>query len=384
MKINKKIISKIEGEAVLKIQGKEKIEFVEIEFWQNNGIEEYLKNRHFLDALVVNPRVCGICGHSHLFATAKVIEKVFDVKISSKAKIFREITTSLEIVQNHIKWFYMTLFPTIIKDKKYIFKAVKFASEISKAIAVLAGQFPHNSYIVPGGVTCDPTYVEIIKLENILKKIKEDYMKEIMDEELFSCDLNLFFENLPKDIGKSLNRFLVLGNNAFFEANGTVEKVEEEKGFFKNAFYKGEFYEVGSLARSIVREDKIIKKIYKEYKDGIYTRVVSRLYEALLLLKYVNLIIKKVDLREKSFEKPSIKDGKAKIAVEAPRGSLIHEIEIKNEKISFYNIIVPTQFNLGSSKKRFSPAQEALIGEDLKYTDVIFKCFDVCAVCMSH
>ncbi len=386
MKINKKIINKIEGEATLKITGEEKIENVEIEFWHYHGIEKYLLNRNFMDALVINPRICGICGHSHLYATVNVIEKVFNAKISNKAKILREITSFLEIVENHIKWFYITLFPTQIKDKKYIFKAVKFASNISKAIAIIAGQFPHNSYMIPGGVTCDITYVELTKLKNLIKKIKDEYIEEIMDLNLYSKDLNLFFENLPKEIGKSVNRFLVLGKSSFFKKNGDIEKVKEEKNssLSKNALYDNEFYEVGPLARAIVNENAKIKKVYNEFEDSIYTRIIARMYEGLILLEYVEELLNKIDLCEPSFIKPKVKDGKAKISVEAPRGSLIHEIEIKDEKISFYNIIVPTQFNLASSNIKPSPAQAALLNEEKKFLEPIFKCFDICAVCMSH
>ncbi|GAB6074627.1 nickel-dependent hydrogenase large subunit [Nautilia lithotrophica] len=387
MKINKKIINKIEGEATLKIHGDKKIEFAEIEFWQFHGIEEYLKGRHFMDALVINPRVCGICGHSHLYATVKVIEKVFNAKISKKAEIFREVTTLLEIVENHIKWFYITIYPTQIKDKEYLFKAVKFSSKISKAIAILAGQFPHNSYMVPGGVTCDPTYMEIMRLKDLIKEIKEEYIKEIMDENLQSEDLKNFFENLPKDIGKSLNRFLVLGESNIYKTNGNYLDVKEErsKSLSKNALYKDEFYEVGPLARMIVNNNDNIKKIYNIYGDSIYTRMCARIYEPLLLLSYIENKLNEINLCEPSFIKPEIKNGKALISVEAPRGSLIHEISIKNEKIEYYNIIVPTQFNLASSTKdKPSAAQAALMGENVEYIDSIFRCFDICAVCMSH
>jgi len=387
MKINKKIINKIEGEATLKIEGSETVEFAQIEFWQYHGVEKFLKNRHFMDALVINPRICGICGHSHLYATVNAIEGVFNAKISKKAEIFREVTSLLEIVENHIKWFYITLYPCEIKDKEYIFKAVKFSSEISKAIAILAGQFPHNSYMVPGGVTCDPTYMEVMKLKDLIKKIYEEYQKEIMDLALKSEDIESFFQNVPRDIGKGLNRFLVLGRSGYFTSNGDVGKVTEEKNssLSKNALYDNQFYEVGPLARAVVKGKSEIKKIYDVYGDSIYTRVMARVYEPLGILEYVLKILQDVDICEPSFIKPQVKNGKAKISIEAPRGSLIHEIEIKNEKIQNYNIIVPTQFNLASSsREKPSPAQSALCGENVKYVDHIFKCFDICAVCMSH
>jgi Ni,Fe-hydrogenase I large subunit len=384
MKITQKIVNKIEGEASLKIYGEKEVEFVEIEFWQYRGIENYLKNRNYMDALVINPRICGICGHSHLYATAKAIEKALNLSVSRKAKILREITTGLEIIQNHIKWFYITLFPTQIKEKEYVFKALKYSQYINKAIALISGQYPHNSYIIPGGVTCDLTNVEIMKLKNMLKKIYYNVL-EIIDENLYSKDLEKFFENLPKDIGKSINRFLVLGDNLFFKKNGDVGKVKEEKNssLSNNVLYKNEFYEVGPLARNV--QNQKIKAIYDKYQDSIYTRITARLFEIVLISKYLNKIINEIDVLEPSFIPYTQKSGKGSISIEAPRGSLIHEIEIENERIKKYNIIVPTQFNLSSStKEKPSAAQKAMMDENVKYIDTIFKCFDICAVCVSH
>ena len=128
----KKLITKIEGEAVLNITGDDVVEFVEIEFYQFRGIEEYLKNKHFMDTLVINPRVCGICGHSHLIATAKAIENTFDAKITKKAELIRKLTLNFEIIENHIKWFYITLFPTQKKIKNICLKLLNFLKKFQK------------------------------------------------------------------------------------------------------------------------------------------------------------------------------------------------------------------------------------------------------------
>ena len=385
MKITQKIVNKIEGEANLKIYGEDIVEFVEIEFWQYRGIENYLIGRHYMDALVINPRICGICGHSHLFASAKVIEDAFNLKVSKKAETLRDITVGLEIIQNHLKWFYITLFPTRIKDKKYMFKGVSLAREASKIIALIAGQFPHNSYIVPGGVTCDLTNLEIFKIKDMLKALFEKVCKEVIDENLNSEDLNTFFNTLPKDIGKGLNDFLVLGDNLFFEKNGSLEYLKEEKNssLSKNVLYKGKFFEVGPLARNI--ENQKINDIYKKYRDSIYTRISARLYEMVLVLDYLIKKIEEIEINEPSYKKYDKKSGKGKIAIEASRGSLIHEVEIENEIIRKYNIIVPTQFNLSSStKENPSAAQAVMMNEKIEFIDTIFKCFDICAVCVSH
>jgi len=379
MKITKKIVAKIEGEATLKLHKKNNIiEFAEIEFWQYRGMEEFLQNRHYMDACVINPRICGICGHSHLIATAKAIENALDVKITKKAEILREITLGLEIIQNHIKWFYITLL-----ESKY-FKALNFTKDVAKLIAIIAGQFPHNSYAIPGGVTCDLTNLEIVKIKNFLTELFDRY-QNFMDMDGKSRDLEESFENIPKDIGRGLNRFLVLGDNFYFKSNGDYQYVKEEKttSLNKNALYKDEFYEVGPLARNL--DNELVKSIYEKYEDSIYTRIFARLYEVNLIFKYLLKIIEKIDVNEKSYIQPNKKNGEGVGVIEAPRGSLIHKVKIEDEKIKEYSIIVPTQFNLSNgTKDKPSPAQSALMNENEKYANLIFKCFDICAVCMTH
>ncbi len=383
MIVNKKIITKIEGEATLKLYKKNKIiEFAQIEFWQYRGIEEFLKNRHYLDACVINPRVCGICGHSHLIATAKAIEDALNIEITEKAKILREITLGLEIIQNHIKWFYLTLYPTIKKID--FFKAFEFSKEIAKIIAIIAGQFPHNSYAIPGGVTCDLTNLDILKIKNSLKKMFDKY-QNVIDIKGNSKDLEDLFSGISKELGKSINKFLVLGDNLYFKSNGDVEFVKEEQSisFNKNVLYKDEFVEVGPLARNL--NNKLIKVIYNSYKDSIYTRIFARLYEVNLIFKYLLKIIDEININEKSYIKPKNFSGTGIGIVEAPRGSLIHKVEIENEKIKNYEIIVPTQFNLSNgTTNKPSAAQASLMNENEKFADFIFKCFDICAICVSH
>jgi len=384
MKVTQKIVNKIEGEANLKIYGEEIVDFVEIEFWQYRGIEGYLQGRDYMDALVINPRICGICGHSHLLATAKAIEEALGIKISNKASVLRDVTSGLEIIQNHLKWFYLTFYPSFNKNIDF-YKGLELAKEASKAIALVAGQFPHNSYMVPGGVTCDLTHMEILKLKEMLKRLQDEIYVNVIDKEGKSRDLERFFENFPKGIGRSVNRFLVLGENLYFKKNGECDLVKEEKNssLSKNVTYNGRYVEVGPLARNL--NNALIRSVYDKYSDSVYTRVFARLYEIVLVLEYLLLILEKIDIKEPSYIKYESKSGEGVSCVEAPRGSLIHQVSIKNEKITSYNIIVPTQFNLSSSTKdNPSAAQASLMGEKREFMDTLFKCFDICAVCVSH
>jgi hydrogenase large subunit len=418
----KKLIEKIEGEATLHFHFKEeKISFVDIAFMSSRGMEEILRGRPALDALTITPRVCGICGHAHLLASVKALEDCYpDLKITRKAEILRELTLNFELIQNHFKWFYLTLLPLLGEEQK-IFHATKPATLMSKAIAHLAGQYPHNSYAIVGGVVCDPTQIEIMQVKNILEETLDFFEKNVViaqSEELLSCENidNLLEKegDLPKllhqiikedwqDLGKSFDRFIVFGENSYFQRGKSLKTrvqphIDESylkvfdnvDSLAKNVMYKDKYYEVGPLSRAMLLKTPLIKAAHRRYGDSLFSRILARTCEILQLLHHSLKLLKEIDLSEASYIKPD-KDikkisGEGVGSVEAARGSLIHKVVLEEGIITSYQMITPTQWNL-SNGDRNTPgvSQQAMIGlSDEKLAEFVFKTFDVCSVCTTH
>jgi Ni,Fe-hydrogenase I large subunit len=138
--IIKQLIEKIEGEAELDFTFNEgKIEDVKINFGFYRGIEDILVSKAARDALVITPRVCGICNHAHLLAAVRAIENGYEsagvkVEITSKANDIREFTLACELIQNHIKWFYMTLLPQL---EKLLMNIVQITMHLKPLISLL-------------------------------------------------------------------------------------------------------------------------------------------------------------------------------------------------------------------------------------------------------
>ncbi len=108
MKIEVMNLVRFEGEAKLELVWKEGIVVdAKISLPSTRNIEKVLVGRPYMDALVITPRVCGICGHAHLIASAKAIEDLMEIEPTRKTELVRKVTQSLEVLQNHIKWFYL-------------------------------------------------------------------------------------------------------------------------------------------------------------------------------------------------------------------------------------------------------------------------------------
>ena len=446
--ITREIIERIEGEATLELEWeKSKISYAKIKFLNYRAIEDILVGRHLLDALMITPRVCGICSHSHVNATIQAIEDCYrnsgvEINLTDKAKKIRELVINAEKIQNHIKWFYFTILPELFKinsekfvatepfkDKEW-FEAQKALSEILKMGAIFSGQWPHGSYVMSGGVTCDPLQNDIANAQNLLSNVCD-----FCEERLFGCSIDEFLEldsisdliNFDStldiavtfmkeigfnEIGKSYDRFISFGKyegvkeatkaikTRLYRANVKFAKESLENSFFqskksgftysKSAMYKNDFYEVGPLARLMISKDSMIRDCHRRCTDSVITRVIARVKEVAILLKRCSYLLETIDIEQKSMQMPNFMPkhitAEGMGIVEAARGTLIHKIKVEDGKIKEYDIIPPTVWNLGNgSPKNPSVAQKAIIGLDsVQKADFVFKSFDICSVCTTQ
>lgn len=445
------IVERIEGEAKLNCTWRDGIiSDARIDFLNFRGFEYILEGKSPLDALVYTPRICGICGQAHLKATVEALENVYEnigekLEITQKAKLLREIGLNIEIIDSHIKWFYMFILPDIIKldtndldiyeplkGKRWL-EASKTASETIKALAVIGGQWPHTSYMIPGGVMSNPTLLDLMTMKNYLfTAIKffenslagidlESYLSfdSVNDLDKISEDLKYFKElafkyDLDK-FGKSHNRFITLGESSFFKAGkiklrlvnkldyGRIHESLEhtfsvDNNHDKNKYtwsksvtYNSNFFETGPLSRAVIQSRKFIKELHKTYDDSVLTRVIARVDELAHLLYETNNLISLVDISQDSYIEPKIELKKISNAtgigvVEACRGSLYHKIDIKNGKIDSYDVITPTVWNLGyGTNNQKGVTQKAIIGTpSIEIAKIVLRSFDVCSVCTTH
>jgi hydrogenase large subunit len=446
------LVERIEGEAKLHCTwSNKKVSDARIDFLNFRGFEYILEGKSPLDALVYTPRICGICGQAHLKATVDALENIYEninekLQVTQKAKLLRQIGLNIEIIDSHLKWFYMFIMPDIIKlDTNDLgiymplkgsrwMEAQKSASETIKALAIIGGQWPHTSYMLPGGVMSDPTKLDLVMMQNYLQNTISFFEKSISGVSLenyldfasidnlenLSADLKYFkdlsFKYTLEKYGKSHNRFITLGESSLFKKGKIKQRLVHKLDFSKivedssysfsinkeennsqkhtwskSVSYDESFFETGPLSRAIISNRKFIKEIHKSFEDSVFTRVMARIDEMAFLLFETNKLILQVDVSELSYIKPkySLKDvenAKAIAVVEACRGSLLHNISIEKGLIKSYDVITPTVWNLGpKNKTQKGIAQKAIIGSpSIEIAKIVLRSFDVCSVCTTH
>ncbi len=160
------------------------------------GFEVILRGKDPQAGLVVTPRACGICGASHLTCAAWALDTAWETEVPRNAILARNLGQLVESIQSIPRYFY-GLYAIDLTHKKY--EKSKYYAEAKKRFsaftgtsyelgvtisgkpveiyALFGGQWPHSSFMVPGGVMCSPTLTDVTRAWGILEYFKKNWLE---------------------------------------------------------------------------------------------------------------------------------------------------------------------------------------------------------------
>ena len=163
------------------------------------GFENIMVGRAALDGLVITPRICGICSTSHLEAAAKALDQFFGVRIPDNAKRIRNITLMVEHLQNDVRHAFVMFGADFVNPayaghvlyeeatRRYAplkgdttIQAIRETQKVIAIIAILGGQWPHSSFMVPGGVLCMPSASDLTQCLFLLNNFRKWYESRVL------------------------------------------------------------------------------------------------------------------------------------------------------------------------------------------------------------
>lgn len=197
------------------------------------GFEQIMIGRTPRDAAVITPRVCGICGTAHLYAATLALEQIWGIEPPPNATHIRNLCLLTESIQNDIRQSFLMflvdfchtayqnhpLYHDVIDafapfKGRFHLDALAQSRDAVGIVALFGGQWPHSSYMLPGGVVGKPSIRKIIETRDIIAK------------------LSRWYENAV--IGDSLDNWLSLSNaDAFFDGwENDSQKANSAMGLF--------------------------------------------------------------------------------------------------------------------------------------------------------
>lgn len=163
------------------------------------GFERMLVGRGALDGLVLTPRVCGICSQSHLAAAAAALERISGVRPPDGAIRLRNVLLMLEHAQSDVRHTFLS-FTADFANPAYarlplhadavarwepfrgetVLEVVRETKRLLEGYALLAGQWPHSSSVVPGGVVWAPGTAEYLQTRLLVTRVRQWYERRVL------------------------------------------------------------------------------------------------------------------------------------------------------------------------------------------------------------
>ncbi|MBI4494551.1 MAG: nickel-dependent hydrogenase large subunit [Chloroflexi bacterium] len=163
------------------------------------GFERLLVGRGALDGLVITPRICGICTTSHLTAAALALDMVAGVQPPPDAVRIRNVALMAEHIQSDVRHGVLMFMPDFTNPayraqplyeeavRRYrplkgeaAIEVIKETKRVLEIVAILGGQWPHSSYMVPGGIVSVPGTSDLLQCRQLLQRYRGWYERRIL------------------------------------------------------------------------------------------------------------------------------------------------------------------------------------------------------------
>jgi hydrogenase large subunit len=317
--------------------------------------------------------------------------------------------------------------------------------------AIFGGRAPHYQSIVVGGVTKLPEKAEVARFRDLLKQVTT-FVNDVYIKDAVALATGKLWPLATTDFGVGHPNFLAYGSfdqtdsgspllsggvitgldpdptkivvgaldqtkitesvkHSWYKQTGPLHPSVGETdvdpdaaggySFCKAPRYDGKPYEVGPLARMLIRKEKrLADLVAKGVKPGAVARHAARAFETALVC---DAMATWLDELEAEMAKPGFKvhdtahweppaTAQGKGFYDAPRGALGHWISIKNAKIERYQAVVPSTWNSAPRDDNDvrGPYEESLIGcpvpDENNPINVarVIRSFDPCLGCAVH
>ena len=156
------------------------------------GFEAMLTGRDPLDALVIVPRICGICSVSQSLAAARALADASGVGMPANGVHAVNLMAATENAADHLTHFYLFFMPDFARADYaarpwHAATVERFRATLGSApnqvlpararfmqmMGLLAGKWPHTLAVQPGGSTRPLQSSEIFRLHRTLREFRE-------------------------------------------------------------------------------------------------------------------------------------------------------------------------------------------------------------------
>jgi len=167
------------------------------------GFEQILEGKTPGDALVIAPRICGICSVSQSVAASRALADAMGLVPAPNGRLAANLVSAAENLSDHLSHFYLFFMPDFTRDiygdrswyeeAVQRFAAVKGAASkdflparnrLLHVVGILAGKWPHSLAIQPGGTTKAVDQGERVRLLAVLSETRRFLERVVFGDDL--------------------------------------------------------------------------------------------------------------------------------------------------------------------------------------------------------
>lgn len=259
------------------------------------GFEQILVGRPFEDALVLAPRICGICSVSQSLAAARAISAFSGVVPTANGHRATALAHAAENIADHLTHFYLFFMPDFAR-KAYAgapwweaiadrFTAVKgraardflpARARLLETMGLIAGKWPHSLAFRAGGTTRALDLGEIMRFRGILADVRafaEDILFARPLEEIAALETLGDLDRLavgPGDFATFLRLAATLGLHDLGRGPGLVMSFGAYPGVGVEGgdFFAAGTMETGSGKRASFEAERIVEDPSRSWLSG--------------------------------------------------------------------------------------------------------------------
>lgn len=269
------------------------------------GFEQILVGRAPRDAMVITPRVCGICGTAHLYAAVLALEHAWNLPVPANATRIRNLCLMAEGIQNDLRQTFLFFAPDfcnpryqdhpLFADLMAAFEPFKgslhretlrVTRQVVEIVAHFGGQWPHSSYMLPGGVVTPPDERRVLACRAVLDEVRAWYERRIigapLDEWLALDQASALFDwldaperavsalGLMTRFARSLDMHrLGAGTPHMISFGSWCDPQHPGSHLLPAGFYDGDTGETQSLDQALVNEH-VRHSWFRPYAGGLH------------------------------------------------------------------------------------------------------------------
>ena len=386
--------------------------------------EVLLKGKHFLEVQGIITRVCAICSASHTTAALIALENALGIAQSDRVQSLRGLLVIGSTIESHALHAFALAMPDFLGFDSVIAMAAKYPDEVRFALALkqlgnriqnlIGGRAIHPVNTLVGGFGKLPGHDDLRQIRTKLEEAIDPLMRFVelvttIEIPRYAAQETVYVALRPHEQGyRFRGTVLCTSRGEEFPLNSYREVVREftvEHSHAKHAVLaSGGTYVVGSLARLKLwghllrgRAREVFELLLPSgAEDNILYNNWAQLVELVHCLERGIEVCDRLAALEHADNEMvdyEVRAGRGIGAIEAPRGTLIHDYEIDDEgRVTSANVITPTAQNLANTERDLRRAAENLLGERPSPTErevelgleMVVRAYDPCISCSVH